>query len=44
MGSSTNGSDTAANDNNKLYYHRLGERQDMDILVAEFPHLPDRHM
>lgn len=38
------GSDTDAINNQKLYYHRLGERQSDDIFVAEFPEYPDWQM
>lgn len=41
MGENTNGSDTSANDQQKLYYHRLGESQEKDVLVAEFPEFPE---
>uniref|UniRef100_A0A6E8VZ53 Prolyl endopeptidase n=1 Tax=Anopheles coluzzii TaxID=1518534 RepID=A0A6E8VZ53_ANOCL len=34
------GSETAANENQKLYYHRVGESQDKDVLIAEFPEEP----
>jgi prolyl oligopeptidase len=34
------GSETAANENQKLYYHRIGEAQEKDVLVAEFPEEP----
>lgn len=34
------GSETAANENQKLYYHRIGELQDKDVLIAEFPEEP----
>lgn len=34
------GSETAANENQKLYYHRIGESQDKDVLIAEFPEEP----
>ncbi|XP_058061295.1 prolyl endopeptidase [Anopheles bellator] len=34
------GSETAANENQKLYYHRVGDSQDKDVLIAEFPEEP----
>lgn len=34
------GSETNANENQKVYYHRIGEKQENDILVAEFPDEP----
>ncbi|XP_058818657.1 prolyl endopeptidase isoform X2 [Topomyia yanbarensis] len=34
------GSETAANENQKLYYHVVGESQDKDVLIAEFPEEP----
>ncbi|XP_055593265.1 prolyl endopeptidase [Uranotaenia lowii] len=34
------GSETAANENQKLYYHRVGELQEKDVLIAEFPEEP----
>ncbi|ALC38293.1 CG2528 [Drosophila busckii] len=32
----TDGSETKQNEHQKLYYHRIGESQDKDILVVEF--------
>lgn len=34
------GSETAANENQKLYFHRVGDSQDKDVLIAEFPEEP----
>lgn len=34
------GSETNANENQKVYYHRIGEKQEQDVLVAEFPDEP----
>jgi prolyl oligopeptidase len=34
------GSETEKAENQKLYYHRLGEDQSKDVLVAEFPDHP----
>lgn len=34
------GCETSANENQKVYYHRVGEPQANDILVAEFPDEP----
>ncbi|XP_016963113.1 prolyl endopeptidase [Drosophila biarmipes] len=36
----TDGSETRQNENQKLYYHRVGESQDKDTLIAEFPEHP----
>ncbi|XP_016964527.1 prolyl endopeptidase [Drosophila biarmipes] len=36
----TDGSETKQNENQKLYYHRVGESQDKDTLVVEFPEEP----
>lgn len=33
----TDGSETKLTENQKLFYHRIGESQDKDILVAAFP-------
>lgn len=38
------GSETVMNENQKLYYHRVGETQDKDVLVAEFPENPSWRM
>lgn len=40
----TDGSETVMNENQKLYYHRVGERQEKDVLVAEFPENPSWRM
>ncbi|KAH8244696.1 hypothetical protein KR032_010392 [Drosophila birchii] len=39
----TDGSETKRTENQKLYYHRVGESQDKDTLVAEFPEHPSWH-
>lgn len=32
------------NENQKMYYHRVGESQDKDVLVIEFPENPSWRM
>ena len=39
-GGKADGVETAANENQKLYYHIVGEAQEKDVLVAEFPEEP----
>jgi len=39
-GGKAEGTETAANLNQKLFYHVLGTSQDDDMLVAEFPDNP----
>lgn len=34
------GSETNASENQKVYYHRVGDKQENDVLVAEFPDEP----
>ena len=36
----SDGTETTANLDQKLFYHRLGTKQSEDILVAEFPDNP----
>uniref|UniRef100_A0A6A7FQF3 Prolyl endopeptidase n=2 Tax=Hirondellea gigas TaxID=1518452 RepID=A0A6A7FQF3_9CRUS len=36
----TDGSETTSNQNQKLYYHRVGTKQEEDVLVVEFPQEP----
>ena len=36
----SDGTETTANLNQKLFYHRLGTSQSEDVLVAEFPDNP----
>lgn len=38
--SNADGAETNANENQKVYYHRIGETQENDVLVAEIPDEP----
>lgn len=38
--SKADGSETGANEDQKVYYHRIGDKQENDVLVAEFPEEP----
>ncbi|XP_055640781.1 prolyl endopeptidase-like [Toxorhynchites rutilus septentrionalis] len=40
MDGKSDGSETAPNENQKIYYHRVGEAQNKDVLIAEFPEKP----
>lgn len=40
----TDGSETQMNENQKLYYHRVGESQDKDVLIVDFPENPSWRM
>lgn len=37
----TDGTVTTKNINEKVYYHRVGEPQEKDVLVVEFPENPE---
>lgn len=39
-----NGIETDVNDNQKVYYHRIGEPQENDVLVIELPRNPTFYM
>lgn len=38
------GLQTDRNDNQKVYYHRIGDPQENDVLVIEFPEKPSFYM
>lgn len=38
--SKAEGSETGANENQQVYYHRVGDKQENDVLIAEFPDEP----
>lgn len=40
----TDGSETKSNENQKLFYHVVGDPQEKDVLVAEFPEEPNWRM
>lgn len=44
QGGKTDGSETAMNENQKMYYHRVGEAQSQDVLVVEFLDKPTYRM
>lgn len=40
----TDGSETVMNENQKMYYHRVGEPQEKDVRVVEFLDKPNYRM